>query len=320
MSTKISTAVDVTDGASSLLAQSCVARLDWSDPKAPSAISRGEPVVLTNCPLIRKCAGWSFAHLSRQFEGSERLNVHIASASASKSLTSNFERVYASGLNSDNVSAVEQMSFAEFAAAIKTEINMATHSSDEQPAARQSVRRYCSAQLLKGRPGAEPSTPLRDSFECCHAGTIEDELREAIDWEWLDAAQACLQPKSEHSSRSFIFTSCNVWAGAGGGSTPLHFDALHNFLAQAIGRKRVLLFAPSESWKLYPYPTVHPKNSYAMVDLRRAEAEAAGRFPALQRARGIEASLEAGDVLFLPRYYWRFVSEDAQRTHIERTD
>ena len=45
-----------------------------------------------------------------------------------------------------------------------------------------------------------------------------------------------------------------VWVGAAQNVTPLHFDLCHGLIVQVVGRKRVTLFHPSESAKLYPWP------------------------------------------------------------------
>ena len=297
-------------------AQGQVPRCRWPDADAGDIIRCGRPVVITGCPLVRS-ASFTFSNLanSRCFDGTERLNVHTASADGA---SSSFERVYAAGLNADAASDVTAMSFAEFAKAVAPEMTSA--------ASRPSVRRYCSAPLLKGRGGVDATTtPLRDAVQCCHSGGLGDALQDAIDWDWLAQAQALLPS----DSNTITFSSLQMWAGAGGGSTPLHFDGLHNYLAQVTGSKRLALFPPSETWRLYPYPVAHPKNTYAMVDAREqpaAETEteevagcgsaafdapsssSASRFPAFRAAQSVVATLEPGDVLFLPRYWWHHVS------------
>jgi len=89
-------------------------------------------------------------------------------------------------------------------------------------------------------------------------------------------------------------------------STPLHYDATNNFFCQLQGAKRALLFPPSQSFLLYPHLHNHPMASYAIADPSSPELE---RLPALAHARGVEACLEAGDVLWLPAYWWHFVSQ-----------
>lgn len=294
-----------------------VERRTWDTAAALDAIKSGRPVVLTGCPLHQRVVGrWTFSHLARAFDGSEKLNIHLAPANES---ASSFERVYATGLNASQDCDVKGTSFREFFKDLLPELL------PPRDGTRPPVRRYLSAPLLRARPassavsssgGAPPSAlrpALRDSFQCCHSGDIKEDLQSLVDWDWLEEVQGHLFATGAGS-----FNSCHMWAGAGGGSTPVHFDALSNFLAQVSGTKRVLLFPPSESFKLYPYPVSHPKTTYAMVDLRGygaadggAAAQAGGgevTFSALSRARGVEARLEPGDCLFLPRYWWHFVS------------
>lgn len=68
----------------------------------------------------------------------------------------------------------------------------------------------------------------------------------SIGWAWLQ--RAC------ETARALPFKTCQLWAGHGGGVTPCHYDSLSNFLAQLRGRKSILLFPPSETFNLYPYP------------------------------------------------------------------
>ena len=72
------------------------------------------------------------------------------------------------------------------------------------------------------------------------------------------------------------------------------------------GRKRVLLFPPSESFNVYAYPTDHIMDNFAMVDVERPDLK---RFPAFRRAKPLETTLEPGDVLWMPSYYWHYVRQ-----------
>ena len=47
-----------------------------------------------------------------------------------------------------------------------------------------------------------------------------------------------------------------------------------------------------------PHRQEHPMDNFAMVDIHSPDVT---RFPALRHARGLEAVLEPGDVLWLPR-------------------
>ena len=77
----------------------------------------------------------------------------------------------------------------------------------------------------------------------------------------------------------------NLWAGVGGVSSPLHYDAAHNIYCQLVGRKRFLLLPPEETSSLYAYPRLHPSTRQSQIDIR-ALRTAAGRFPRFERRFG----------------------------------
>lgn len=139
----------------------------------------------------------------------------------------------------------------------------------------------------------------------------------------------------------------HIWLGPAGTISPAHTDPHHNLLAQVVGRKYVRLFAPSQTPLLYPMTRgdvghdmhepaaaaagpVDP--AFAAVDMgntsrvdvgfalalaapraghddERAAAKAAhdARYPDAARAAYVEALLEPGDVLFVPRGWWHYV-------------
>lgn len=100
----------------------------------------------------------------------------------------------------------------------------------------------------------------------------------------------------------------NIWISGAGDITPLHFDPFHGFLSQVHGRKVVTLFSPSESDKLYPLSVDSP-NSYvwhaSQIDLNAPDLD---RFPRFAEATRLEAVLEAGEILFLPAFWWHGVA------------
>lgn len=70
---------------------------------------------------------------------------------------------------------------------------------------------------------------------------------------------------------------------------------------QLVGRRRVLLLDPSQSFQgIYPYPLHHPYDTYAMPDF---EAPDTAMWPAFPDVRGTVAILEPGDLLFVPQYW-----------------
>jgi len=92
-----------------------------------------------------------------------------------------------------------------------------------------------------------------------------------------------------------------LWVSPPRALSKCHCDLHHNFLCQISGRKRVVLLAPSQARFLYLHPLHHPLDMRPRVDLRAPDLE---RFPKLAEAESLEAILEPGQVLFLPRWWW----------------
>lgn len=86
--------------------------------------------------------------------------------------------------------------------------------------------------------------------------------------------------------------------------TPCHYDEQENLFAQIRGTKRVILFPPESFQCLYPYRFGHPCDRQSQVDFDNPDYE---RFPAFKDARGVEAILRPGDVLYIPRCWWHMV-------------
>lgn len=93
----------------------------------------------------------------------------------------------------------------------------------------------------------------------------------------------------------------NVWVGSSGNVSSLHFDQPNNFLMQMDGRKRFILFDPWQ-WKyLYASPRIP---HFSQVDIERPNLEA---FPDFRHARPMEVTVEAGETLYLPPFWWHQV-------------
>ncbi len=93
----------------------------------------------------------------------------------------------------------------------------------------------------------------------------------------------------------------NLWIGAAGCITPLHFDHVHNFLLQVSGKKTFVLYPPQDSRYLYVNPKVRHTS---MVDLEQPDLD---RHPLLLRTSPMEITLEAGDLLYMPPRWWHHV-------------
>ena len=87
-----------------------------------------------------------------------------------------------------------------------------------------------------------------------------------------------------------------------GDFTPLQFATRNRLIAQVTGGKRMILAPPSETSRLY-----HRRGLASdVVDL--ADDERLAAFPLARGALTFEVDLEAGDVLFVPRGWWRLAT------------
>lgn len=93
-----------------------------------------------------------------------------------------------------------------------------------------------------------------------------------------------------------------MFFGPKGSITRMHqdIDMSNVFLTQFAGRKRVVLFAPSQSELLYRLPF----NVHSTVDIDNPDYET---YPALKYAQGQSVVLEHGDTLFMPSGYWHHI-------------
>lgn len=99
-------------------------------------------------------------------------------------------------------------------------------------------------------------------------------------------------------SKRFVF----MFFGCTGSITPIHYDIdmAHVFHVPFYGRKRVVLFAPDQSRRLYQ----HPFTIRSYVDVDHPDFD---RFPALRNVQGYQTVLEPGQTLFIPSGYWHHI-------------
>ncbi|MFN6461430.1 MAG: cupin-like domain-containing protein [Nostoc sp. DedVER02] len=108
------------------------------------------------------------------------------------------------------------------------------------------------------------------------------------------------------SSKPYIY----LWHGFSSKSftspSTLHFDRIHNLFVQVRGRKRFLLFPPSNYLSFYP-PLEDSSgighNSKVNPDLLNLEL-----FPKFPWQERIEVVLQPGEMLYLPPFWWHHVT------------
>ncbi|KRE88693.1 cupin [Frateuria sp. Soil773] len=89
------------------------------------------------------------------------------------------------------------------------------------------------------------------------------------------------------------------WFGPAGTITPFHHDLTNNFMAQVVGRKRLLLMPACELANVYNHRHCFTPVDGGAVDL--------ARFPNMARAQVMECVIGPGEILFLPVGCWHYV-------------
>jgi hypothetical protein len=105
-----------------------------------------------------------------------------------------------------------------------------------------------------------------------------------------------------------------VWLGAAGQRSMIHNDGYHNLNVQLTGEKRFLLFAPEEYVHLYT-EMQNPSCWGSPVDF---DAPDLAKYPLFAEARGQEGTLGAGDLLYIPLFWWHGVRALAMSININK--
>ena len=104
-------------------------------------------------------------------------------------------------------------------------------------------------------------------------------------------------------SKNFLFT----FFGPKGAVTQNHYDIdmTHVFHTAIRGRKKIYLFHPDQSQKLYR----HPFTIRSYIDIEQPDFE---RYPHARGVKGYKIMLEPGETLFMPAGFWHhMIYEDA---------
>ncbi|GLS05693.1 aspartate beta-hydroxylase [Chitiniphilus shinanonensis] len=117
--------------------------------------------------------------------------------------------------------------------------------------------------------------------------------RRALTELWDDIVQVPAYLDGSRGAQGFL------WLGPAGTITPFHHDLTNNFMAQVIGRKRLLLMPSCEIASVYNH-----SHCFTHVDGREVDYT---RFPAMRDAQVLECTLNPGEILFLPVGCWHFV-------------
>ena len=100
-----------------------------------------------------------------------------------------------------------------------------------------------------------------------------------------------------------VFSWSNIWIGPINTRSHFHFDADENMIGQIYGRKRLLIVAPEWSKRCYPINATW-SDVYSPVDPLAPDVK---RYPRFAGVPVIDVTLEAGDLLYVPRGWWHDV-------------
>lgn len=104
------------------------------------------------------------------------------------------------------------------------------------------------------------------------------------------------------STKPFIF----FWLGSFGKTTTLHFDQAHNIFAQIRGRKRIILYSPSNYLSFYP--PLGESGTYANFSKVNPITPNLELFPKFPLQDKIEIIIKAGEMLYIPPLWWHHVT------------
>ncbi len=116
-----------------------------------------------------------------------------------------------------------------------------------------------------------------------------------------DALSPFLRPPPFFPERTLGRPS--LWLGPAGTVTPLHRDLVDNALAQVSGSKRLRLYPPEQARLLYVWESTEVLDG-SRFDPERPDYEA---HPLAREARGVECTLGAGELLFIPAGWFHHV-------------
>lgn len=106
----------------------------------------------------------------------------------------------------------------------------------------------------------------------------------------------------------------NLWVGPGGHLECLHYDPTDGVLIQLHGKKRIILFPPSQTKNLYPYPIyIHLRHGLKLrcwFSQVYPDAPDLLAFPRLEKALSekYEILLNPGEALYIPAGWWHEVT------------
>eukprot|EP00404_Azadinium_spinosum_P033875 CAMPEP_0180648640 /NCGR_PEP_ID=MMETSP1037_2-20121125/51092_1 /TAXON_ID=632150 /ORGANISM="Azadinium spinosum, Strain 3D9" /LENGTH=220 /DNA_ID=CAMNT_0022673501 /DNA_START=20 /DNA_END=682 /DNA_ORIENTATION=+ len=131
-----------------------------------------------------------------------------------------------------------------------------------------------------------------------------------------------LSPASPHAKFGACFgenlQGVHTYFGSGWNTTGVHCDPGENLLIVICGSKRFDLFPPTDLDCLYParQPGYLCSQVPPLIPPEEMPSELKRRCPLYRHAQPLHAELEAGDMLYLPPFWWHGVAGGVERNMI----
>ena len=172
-----------------------------------------------------------------------------------------------------------------------------------------------SVQVSEVRAGQSPEVPPRTEKYILPQVPLRDAVR------WMTGAEFADRQFYVQNEPLFRFralcqdikfpkpvsdTKNRIWVGTGNTVSGLHHDVYPNWFGQVVGRKQFILFSPDQINLLYPRSGLLTR--WSSVDPVHPDLET---FPLFAAARPMTVTVNAGEVLFFPAFWWHHVSSQA---------
>jgi len=103
-----------------------------------------------------------------------------------------------------------------------------------------------------------------------------------------------------------------IWVAGAGQQSTIHNDNYENLNAQILGRKSFLLIPPEDHGGLYA-EQINEGLWSSPVDTAAPQLD---RFPRFAGVRGMRRTLQPGDMLYIPRFWWHQATSETASVNI----
>ncbi len=108
------------------------------------------------------------------------------------------------------------------------------------------------------------------------------------------------------------FFSKDLWFGDGGNITPIHFDAVDNFVVPIFGTKTFYLYPPTDAHFLYSH-NIASKGRFNFCQIASRFLVDQKRYPLFTQAKCYKVIIKPGNILFIPIGWWHEVHTHTAR-------